>query len=95
MPSSSSRLRQRRAETRPRASCWSSPGCSSWSIFSTATILARLGSPDKSVIAPGRPLETIYGPLSAGEVWAQMLTIPVALAVFGAAIVVVVSLAGA
>jgi hypothetical protein len=60
--------------------------------FSTATILANLGAPDSEQASAVRPLMTIYGPLGAGEAWIQVLIIPMSLAVYGIAVLMVVSL---
>ncbi|HSG35390.1 MAG TPA: hypothetical protein VLA37_12710 [Sphingomonadaceae bacterium] len=63
--------------------------------FVTATILARLGGADRGTVGPAKPLQTIYGPLSARDTWVQVLLIPAALAIFGISVLIVVSLAGA
>lgn len=57
--------------------------------FSTASILSALNGVDRSSVKAGRPLQTIYGPLNVREVWAQVLIIPVALALFGLGILIV------
>jgi hypothetical protein len=62
--------------------------------FSTALILGALGGADRSPVGKGIPLQTIYGPLNAREVWSQVLIIPVALALFGMGILIVTSLVG-
>ncbi|WP_162225080.1 hypothetical protein [Erythrobacter sp. SG61-1L] len=62
--------------------------------FTCGAVLARLGGRDATQVGPGKPLQTIYGPMSAGAVWAQVLTVPIALAFFGLAIVLVAAQAG-
>jgi hypothetical protein len=43
----------------------------------------------RSVLDRGGELSTIYGPLTRGEVMAQMLVVPLAIAFFGAAVLIV------
>lgn len=43
----------------------------------------------RSVLDRGGELSTIYGPLSRGEVMAQMLVVPLAIAFFGTAVLIV------
>lgn len=61
--------------------------------FSTASILARLGQPDTRQTGAGRPLQTIYGPMSAGAVWVQVLSVPFGLVIFAISIAVIARLA--
>jgi hypothetical protein len=63
--------------------------------FATAAILSGLGGPDSDTVSPAKPLQTIYGPLSARDTWIQVLIIPGALATFGIAVLIVVGLARA
>lgn len=62
--------------------------------FTCGAILARLAGKDAAQATAGKPLQTIYGPMSAGAVWAQVLTVPIALAFFGMAIVLIAASAG-
>lgn len=62
--------------------------------FSTASILARIGKPDRYTVDHARPLQTIYGPMAARDVWVQVLSIPLALVLFGVSMVAVVASVG-
>lgn len=62
--------------------------------FVIAAILSALAGVDRVQVREGRPLQTIYGPLQAREVWAQVLIIPAALALFGVGILIVTSMVG-
>lgn len=59
--------------------------------FGTAKTLLRQGPPQpRSPLASyGGKLATFYGPLSRAEVAAQMLVVPVAIVLFGAAILII------
>jgi hypothetical protein len=57
--------------------------------FGTAAMLARLGPQDRVEASAAKPLQTIYGPLPMGAVRAQILTVPIAIASFGLAILVI------
>jgi hypothetical protein len=59
--------------------------------FGTASILARVGPRDRVKAGTAKPLQTIYGPLEMSAVRAQLLTVPIAIASFGLAILVVAS----
>ena len=59
--------------------------------FGTASILARVGPRDHVKADAAKPLQTMYGPLEMGAVRAQILTVPIAIASFGLAILVVAS----
>ncbi len=62
--------------------------------FSTASILSAVGGPDRFRVEKGKPLQTLFGPLNEREVWAQVLIIPFALALFGMGILIVTSVIG-
>lgn len=59
--------------------------------FVTASILASLGGADRQTMSRSRPLQSLYGPMNARDVWIQVLSIPLALVLFGTGIVVVIS----
>ena len=62
--------------------------------FTMASILGGLTGIDRKTVAHDRPLQTIYGPLSLGEVRTQILTVPFALVLFGLSILLISSLSG-
>jgi hypothetical protein len=55
----------------------------------TRVILRHGPTQPRSVLDRGGVLSTIYGPLSRGEVMAQMLVVPLAIAFFGTAILII------
>ena len=58
--------------------------------FGLTRIILRHGpAQPRSVLDRGGVLSTIYGPLSRGEVMAQMLVVPLAIAFFGTAILTI------
>jgi len=60
--------------------------------FGTVSILARQGDPDREQADRAKPLQTIYGPLDIGAVRAQILTVPITVAAFGVAMLIIASM---
>lgn len=58
----------------------------------TKVVLRHGPSQPRSTLDRGGELSTIYGPLRRGEVMAQMLVVPLAIAFFGTAILIIRSL---
>lgn len=59
--------------------------------FGTTKLMTRQAPPQprSPLETPARTLPTIYGPLRRGEVAAQMLVVPMAIAFFGVAILII------
>ena len=58
--------------------------------FGTVRVLLRQGpaQPPSPLSRTSRALPTLYGPLSRGEVYGQMLVVPAAIALFGIAVLI-------